>query len=267
MLTQWGDGLCGCGFDTGPVGLAYGAPEGDRTEAFGGAEAMLAALRPSEPLIKTQTTGPVTLSLGMLAAGHPGEGLFDCLLEGLRRRVEAHLGAIGEVLPDARVVLVYDEPGLTGLGTTGFPIKASETRRLLEQTLRNSPIPAGIHCCGPTDWSLVAAVDPVWISWDVDALGAAFEETAEEVAAAVARGTRIMWGVVPTDPGPPPRDLLGRFQHVVGTLVMAGADMNALTEEALFTPACGLANLTVEQAEIVANTVTYVVGELNEVWA
>ncbi len=262
MLVQWGDGLCGCGAAPGAVGLAYGEPTGPRHEAFAGAEAVLASLPAAVPRLKTQATGPVTLSLGMLAAGHPGKGLYDCVLDGLRRRVEEHLVRIEHHLPDVEVVLVFDEPALTGLGVPGFPVSPAEADHLLRAVLAAAPAPAGVHCCGPTDWALLAGLRPRWISWDVSALGAHFAEHAEAVAAATADGTSFIWGIVPTDPGPAPGDLAERFHRVLGELLVAGADPARLTGEALLSPACGLAGLSERNAEGVADRVRALAGEL-----
>jgi hypothetical protein len=85
MLRQWGDGLCGCGGDG--AGLAFGGAPGPVEEAFVGAEAALARLDGSVPLVKTQATGPITLAAAVRAAGHRGENLWECVVEGLSRRI------------------------------------------------------------------------------------------------------------------------------------------------------------------------------------
>lgn len=54
----------------------------------------------------------------------------------------------------------------------------------------------------------------------------------------------------------------GRLQRIVGRLVMSGAKMAGLLEDAMFSPACGLAGLTEGQAEIVARTVVQLAEEL-----
>jgi len=123
-------------------------------------------------------------------------------------------------------------------------------------------VPAGIHCCADTDWSVVASVRPSLISWDIDSLGAAFVAHAEAIAAATWEGTGFIWGVAPTQTQPLPGDPGVRLQRIVGRLVMAGAKMDGLLEGAMFSPACGLAGLTEGQAEIVAHTVVRLAGEL-----
>ncbi len=267
MLPQWGDGLCGCGYSDSELGLRHGAPHGDRTEALLGSETLLRMLPPDIETLKTQVTGPVTMAVAMLAAGHPGgDNLYECLTVELAGRISAHVDSIRSRLPTTELILLLDEPALSGVGERLFPISRSDAHSLLAKTMMDLPLRPGIHCCGPTDWAFVAGLEPAWISWDLDALGPQFEEEHETIAAATSAGTRIMWGVAPATMGSPPRDLVSRLQRAIGTLVLGGADMVSLTADALYTPSCGLAGLTEGQAEIVAGTVRTVVEELTELW-
>ncbi len=244
------------------MGLRRGAPEGPRHLAFGGARALLALLDRTSMGVKTQATGPVTLALGLLSAGHPGEGLWDCVVAGLTRRVVDHVREIRTSLPDATVTVIFDEPGLSGLLVPGFPISAADAEAALRSVLGAAPVPAGVHCCADTDWSLVARVRPAWISWDVGTLGGAFDRHAEAVAAVTWDGTRFIWGVVPTQAGHPPGGLPQRLQRVVGKLVTSGARLAGLVEDSMFSPACGLAGLTEDQAAVVAGAVAELAREL-----
>lgn len=262
MLVQWGDGLCGCGAVDTSIGLGFGEPIGPRAEAFGGADALLDRLDVNLPALKTQATGPVTLALGLMAAGHPGPGLMDCVVKGLIGRVDNHIGALSARFPETEITLIFDEPGLSGLLVPGFPITRTDAGDVLTRVLRAAPVQAGIHCCADTDWSVVAGARPSLISWDINALGQGFFEQTEALAAATWEGTRFIWGVVPTQSQPFPADLDVRLQRVVGRLVMSGAKLAGLLEGAMFSPACGLAGLTEGQAEIVAQTVVQLAGEL-----
>ena len=262
MLVQWGDGLCGCGAVEGNIGLAYGQPAGTRHEAFGGSEGILDRLDRGVVSVKTQATGPVTLALGLLSAGHPGEGLLDCVTDGLMRRVEDHLRSVQDRFPHVEITLVFDEPGLSGLLVPGFPITPADARQVLTEVLAACSVPAGIHCCADTDWSVVTSARPALISWDVSALGTAFAKHVETIAAATWEGIGFIWGIVPTQQQPLPADLDVRLQRIVGRLVMSGAKMAGLLEDAMFSPACGLAGLSESQAEIVARTVVRLAGEL-----
>lgn len=266
MLPQWGVGLCGCGYSDSELGLIYGSERVDRSEAFVGSDALLRMLPPDTRAVKAQVTGPVTLAAAMLAAGHPGAGLFDCLVEGLAARINAYVAKIEKRLPNTELILILDEPAFSGIEDTAFSINLDDARHLATSVMERLSVRAGIHCCGPTDWSFVSSLEPSWISWDVDALGPRFDEDAESVAMTVGGGTRIIWGVSPAVMGSPPRDLVSRLQRAIGTLVLGGADMEALTSDGMYSPSCGLAGITEGQAEVVARSVRTVVGELADLW-
>lgn len=255
MLRQWGDGLCGCGASDAGYGLGYGEPVGPRHEAFGGAAAVLDVM--TGPMVKTQATGPVTLAAALLAAGHPGRGLWSCVVDGLNRRIAEHVAWIRERRPGTDIVLVLDEPTLGAVaGVDAFPISPGDAFAALRGVIDAAPVPAGIHCCGEPDWAMVAGLGPAWLSWDVTTLGRGLED-AEAVAAAISAGTGVMWGVVPA--APLPVAAAGTVMHALATattrLVVAGAPAASLLDGAWFTPACGLAGIGTEQAAWVMDEV------------
>ena len=260
MLRQWGDGMCGCGAVDSGYGLAYGAPPGPRHEAFVGAGNVLDAMTGS--MLKTQATGPVTLAAAMLAAGHPGTGLWPCVVATLNGRIADHVRWIEERRPGLDVLLVLDEPALTAVtGAEGFPIRPGDAVAGLREVVAASPVPTGLHCCGETDWGLVASLEPAVISWDVTTLARGLDD-AEPVAAAIAAGTRIIWGVAPSVPLPVSGStgVLGALATATTRLIVAGAPAAALIEDAWFSPACGLAGVSVEQAAWVMAEVAKVVA-------
>ena len=252
MLRQWGDGLCGTGGSDDGIGLRFGEPTRADAEPFGGAAAMLDLL--DGPEIKTQFTGPVTLWLALLAAGCPGEGLWECVVEGLSERLLAHVGMIRAARPDVEIVAVMDEPALVTFapGRPDGPVPIEAAAEAISRVFAEAPIPVGIHVCGDTDWRMVAGLEPAWLSWDLAGLGDGFLEATDTVAEIVSQGTGIMWGMVPTDPAPIDLDRIrSRYGTAVTRLVLEGAPVGALTANSIVTPACGLAGTTVGGAGVV----------------
>jgi len=246
MLRQWGDGLCGCGADG--AALAYGALPGSGAEAFVGAAAALDALDPRTPLVKTQATGPITLGAALRTGGHPGRGLWPCVVDGLTARILGHLDTIRSRFPDTEVVVVLDEPALAALDWEAPG--GRDALGALEAVIGSIPGRVGIHCCGDADWSPIAGLGPDCLSIDVAALGPRFVASAQDLAGAVSAGTRMIWGAVPADHPPLPSTdtLVARVRRAEGVLVLAGADVRAL-DDAWVSPACGLAGLSVPAAE------------------
>lgn len=261
MLVQWGDGIAGAGQD-GTI-LRKGATPGDRSEAFLGAAAMLGRVR--DPLVKTQATGPVTLAAALRAGGVEVPNLLDLVVAELRSRIAQHLEWIRAETSVSEVVLVLDEPALAAVSEDPLPLAA---RRALTALIAHIDAPVGIHCCGDTDWGELAEMGFDWLSWDVGALGHGFLQGVDRIATALGAGTRVMWGLVPTTRGPLPRPhvLVARYGTAVANLVVAGAPLAKLKSEAWFTPACGLAGLSVGDAEAVVRLLTEVVGEVESGW-
>lgn len=252
MLRQWGDGLCGVGGVDEGIGLRYAAPESDRAEAFVGATALLKMNDGAE--IKTQFTGPLTLTLALLAAGAPRDGLWDCVVEGLSSRLDRHLEMIRSTRPEIEVIVVMDEPALVMFapGREPGPIPIDQAAEAIARVFAAAPVPAGIHVCGDTDWRTIAGLRPAWLSWDLAGLGDGFLAATDAIAEAVSEGTGIMWGVVPTDPAPIDEGTVrSRYGTAVTRLVLEGIPIETLTHNALATPACGLAGLTIGGAEVV----------------
>ncbi|MEN8235257.1 MAG: hypothetical protein ABFR89_10090 [Actinomycetota bacterium] len=264
MLRQWGDGLCGVGGIDDGIGLQWGAPEGDQSEAFVGAAAMLDAF--DGETIKSQFTGPVTLALGLLAAGAPREGLWDCVVEGLTRRLADHVSLIRSAKAGVEIVAVMDEPALVMFapGRVEGPIPIEDAAEAISRVFAASPIPVGVHVCGDTDWRTVAGLRPAWLSWDLAALGDGFLTATDAIAEIVSQGTGIMWGMVPTDPAPIDEGRIrSRYGTAVTRLVLEGAPVEALMHDALATPACGLAGTSIGGAGVVMDRLRGVVEVLD----
>lgn len=265
MLRQWGEGLCGAGGVDDGIGLRYGEPTEASAEAFGGAAALLEVLE--APEVKMQFTGPVTLFLALLAAGCPHEGLWDCVVAGLVGRVRSHIDLIRSAVPGTGLIAVMDEPALVTFapGRRQGPIEIEAAAEAMSRVMADVPAAVGVHVCGDTDWRMVAGLRPAWFSWDLAGLGDGFLEGTDAIAEAVAHGSGVMWGLVPTDPAPIDTvRVRSRYGTAVTRLVIDGAPAERLTHASIATPACGLAGLSVGGAGVVMDRVRAAVEMLDD---
>jgi methionine synthase II (cobalamin-independent) len=185
----------------------------------------------------------------------------------LPARIRDHLDELRAAAPDAAVTVVLDEPALAALSGPGAPEAGREAaREALQAVVSALDVPVGVHCCGDADWSIVTPSRPAVLSWDVAQLGPAFRASVGEVAAAIGAGTRVAWGLVPTDGSalPPATDPVLRYRTVLAELVVAGAPVAPMREDAWATPACGMAGMTVGQAEVVMKRVREIAGVLDD---
>ena len=261
MLAQWGDGILGAGAK-GRL-LQAGAAGGAGDEAHRGGEAMVAALQGGT--IKTQATGPVTLAAALRSGGVIAADLLTKTTAELVTRIATHVAWIRVRAAPERLVVILDEPALAAFANTGLPPEAGHA---IKEVFAAIDAEVGIHCCGESDWAGVAALGPAWISWDVAALGRGFHTGAGAIAEAIAAGTGVMWGVIPTTAGPlPERNVLQRrYGTALAELIVAGAPLAALRDDAWFTPACGLAGLSVGDATAVVEALSELVEEIVNGW-
>lgn len=205
-----------------------------------------AAARGHDGGVKVQLTGPVTLGLALLDGGARPAKAWSTAGAVVGGRVTALLAAARAALPNAPVVVVLDEPGLTAYPKPGFPLGAEDTIDLLSGALataggRRDDVIAGIHCCGPTDWRLVLHAGPDLVSLPVDA---AEGGDGAGLAPFLDRGGWIAWGAVPTDRPLGDREDVHwrRLNTLWGELSRNGCDPTRLRMQSLVTPACGLAH-------------------------
>ena len=232
-------------------------------EPFVGLRAFLGAVAGRRAPIKLQLTGPVTLGIALLNLGVPAAIAFSVAGSAVRSRARTLLGAAQETAPMAPVVMFLDEPGLTAAMHPGFPLDPNGTIDLVSSALATIEPHAvtGLHCCGRADWRVVLQAGPQILSLPLDNGAVAH---AGALGAFLERGGRVAWGAVPTA-GPLGSTPERLWQHLSAewcALTQAGCDPVLLREQALVTPACGLALHTEEQADAVVELTNQVARRL-----
>lgn len=237
--------------DAPPDGPDGADPAGIDGPGFAATRAFLDAVRHRTAPIKLQVTGPVTLGLGLVAAGVHPDRAFATASAAVRRRVAALLDAATRTAPLASKVVFVDEPGLVALSDPGFPMPADAAVDLVSGALAAiEPFAVtGLHCCGDTDWRLALATGPQILSLPADSR---VTDHAGAIGVHLDRGGWIAWGAVPTnrpvgtEPGRQWRTLSDTWCE----LVQRGCDGLRLRDQALVTPECGLAGHDPVQAEL-----------------
>jgi hypothetical protein len=173
--------------------------------------------------VKAQLTGPVTLAVAV--------GDDERALELFLRNA----AALEERLRGRPVLCVLDEPSFgarSALHASGLLRQAVEAVASFALT--------GVHCCGVADWGAIIDAGPHVLSVPVELAGSV---PIRALARHVDGGGWVAWGAVPTD-----RPVM---QHDIGVLwpaLDAQLILPRLRERSMVTPACGLANLTIEAA-------------------
>jgi methionine synthase II (cobalamin-independent) len=221
-------------------------------EPFVGLRAFLGAVAGRRTPIKLQLTGPVTLGIALHGLGVPVRRAFAVAGSAVRARARSLVAAAREVAPTAPLVVFVDEPGLTAAMHPGFPLDPNRTIDLVSSALATIEPHAvtGLHCCGTADWRMVLHTGPQILSLPLDS-GAVCHAGA--LGAFLERGGWVAWGAVPTTGplGTTPERIWHGLSGEWCTLTQGGCDPVLLREQALITPACGLATHGEAQADLV----------------
>lgn len=232
-------------------------------EPFVGLRAFLGAAAGRCGPIKLQLTGPVTLGVALLNLGVPAARAFAVAGSSVRARARGLLAAAQAAAPGAPLVVFLDEPALTATMHPTFPLEPNRTIDLVSSALAALEPHAitGIHCCGPADWRMVLAAGPQILSLPVDAAAVAH---AGALGAFLERGGRLAWGAVPTSGplGSNPDRLWQRLSAEWCALTQSGCDPLLLRDQALVTPACGLALHSEAQADALVTLTNQVARRL-----
>jgi hypothetical protein len=223
-----------------------------------------AAAGRTEP-VKVQLTGPVTLGLALVEAGAPASTAFAVALPAVQAHGRALVARVRRQLPDAPLVVVLDEPGLTAVGHDGYPLDAEATIDLLSGALAvlESEAVTGVHCCGPTDLRLLAQAGSTLISVPATP---DLVQSAGVISTFLERGGWFAWGAVPTH-GPVGDDPDRLWRALTGLwceLVRQGCDPALLRRQGIVTPACGLAGHGASQAERALRLAAEIAGRVHD---
>jgi methionine synthase II (cobalamin-independent) len=211
--------------------------------------------------VKVQVAGPWTLAATLeLTRGDKAladEGAVRDIAEALADGVAAHVADLRRRLPQARVIVAFDEPSLpavlaghvrtaSGFGALSRPAEGIAEQRL-GVVLRGIGAPAGVHCCGanpPIGLMRKAGAEFVSLDFTLPLDTVRMDEFGE----AVEGGLGVIAGLVGTrsdsenlsDPGRTVEPILSLYRRL-------GLAAEQLREVAV-SPTCGLAGASPQWA-------------------
>ena len=236
--------------DTRPFGLSQSFARGFATFC------QLAGSR-TWPAVKGQVTGPLTFALSVPdASGRPAYynfELLDAIQKTLARKAQWQIERLRAFA--SRVLIFIDEPILAGFGTSAYlNVGKDDVVRCLNEVIaaiHDSGGLAGVHCCGNTDWSVLAATDADVASFDAYEYSRSVSLYPADIRAFLGRGGSLAWGIVPTKDGVDRQtvaSLRAKLLEGFRFLEEKGFDRAQLADSCLLTPSCGAGNLSVSEA-------------------
>jgi hypothetical protein len=195
---------------------------------------------------KIQIAGPITAQGALLLSDPDARDQHPELERQIFRLVLARALAMSRRLlaNGIQPLLFIDEPGLYGL-TPAQPrhMVALQELKLVIQALRKEGVQVGLHCCSNTAWEAILKLPLDYLSIDAGLSLESVLSHPSEFESFLKTG-RLALGVVPAESPRLP------FQGMGSTLSSFPAEKTRqILEAALYTPACGLALHSVEDAE------------------
>lgn len=233
------------------------------TDTAKGFFALLDILRNTEakPLaVKGQITGPVTFSIGVHDA--KGQAIFydpqarDAAVKLIALKAKWQTRQLKSF--DAPVMIFFDEPGLTGFGSSAFISITKEDilaclKEVIDAVHQEGGL-AGIHVCANADWSLVLESETDVVSFDAYAYFDKFILYPKLIRDFLAQGKILAWGIVPTlNPEDiekeSPESLYENWCEKAKQIEAIGVEREMLTAQSLITPSCGTGSLSRKHAQ------------------
>jgi hypothetical protein len=211
--------------------------------------------------------GPLTLAMAARAAAHPAYRThlaIDALVSWIERR----MFDVAAVRDDVALRVVLDEPAMSAFAPDA--VDAERFREVavnaLATIVARSPAPLVIRTSDDTDWSVIVDAGPAFIGWNVTDLGFGFEQHVDAVAEGLGSGMGVMWGVASVEPTPQSSDdvALTRYRTALARLVVAGAPLRAIRDDAWFVPNGSLERLGVDNARRVMRQVAGIAEEAHD---
>ena len=228
--------------------------------------------------VKIQVCGPWTLAATLeltrtlnVAIADPG-AVAD-LTASLAEGVAAHAAELAKRVPGARLVVQLDEPALSAVAggevptASGLsriaPVEPDVLRERLAQVIASTGKYTVVHSCSTAvPFGIITAAGADALSFDLSQLRRGEEDRVAEAAEA---GLGLLTGVMPavpapgvtparpgsagpTGPGDGSAEARQAAERVIRLWTRSGLPLDTCPEQAVITPACGLAGASPDQA-------------------
>lgn len=208
--------------------------------------------------LKGQVVGPLTAAFQLTDAnGRPAyydEQLRDVVVKSLALQGRWQAEALRR--SGLQALVFVDEPGVSIYGQSTY---ITVTREMIRADLdavvdgiHAAGALAGIHSCAAVDWSILMETGAEVLSLDAYDYFESLLPFRAELAAFLARGGVVAWGIVPTSEQAAAEtvaSLVARLERCWEQLCGRRITREQLRRQALVTPSCGTGTLTVELAE------------------
>jgi len=200
--------------------------------------------------VKGQVTGPISEGLQILDTEGRSVIYDDSYSEIVRKTVNMAAKWQSRELSkhNKNVIISFDEPSLTLLGTPFASISNDQAVEWMNESMSGVECYKAVHCCGNTDWSTVLRTDVDILSFDAYAYANTIVMFSDDVSSFLERGGTLSWGLIPSSDDlvemESVNSLVKKFKEDVKALVRKGIDEDIIAKRSMITPQCGLGGLS-----------------------
>ncbi|MBM3253848.1 MAG: hypothetical protein FJZ16_06330 [Candidatus Omnitrophica bacterium] len=207
--------------------------------------------------IKGQIVGPISFGLTVCdqirQSVYYNEQILDVIIKMLSLKAKWQIRFLKELKKE--IVIFLDEPYLTSVGSAYVAINRdkliSNLNEIIDVIHAEGAI-SGIHCCGNTDWSIVASTKTDIISFDAYNYADTVLLYPDSISKFMERQGVLAWGIVPTDSNAlkENKDSLSKnIEGWVNKLKEKGIKRDTIINQSMITPSCGTGSLDEELSE------------------
>jgi methionine synthase II (cobalamin-independent) len=218
--------------------------------------------------IKGQVTGPISLGLQIVDKNGRSVIYDETYSELVRRTINMTAKWQAERLSECNknVIIFFDEPSMTLLGTPFAAISNDMAVKWINESMEGLECTKAIHCCGNTDWSLVLRTDIDILSFDAYEYSHTVAMFPDEVSEFLERGGVLSWGIIPNNDYIIVKEtadgVVERFTRNIDLFVKKGIDEDIIIKRSMITPQCGLGGMEPKNADLVIDMLHSVSKEM-----
>ena len=211
-----------------------------------------AAKRHKPEYVKGNITGPVSFGLGLTDEKGKSiiynENFKEAFVRLLEIKALWQIDKLKEITD--KVIIFIDEPYLASFGSSFVSIQRQDVIAMLNRivdSIHSKNAFAGVHCCGNTDWSMLAETRVDIINFDAYLYADNLSLYSEDMGKFLKRGGYLAWGIVPTSEAilkETHESLFKRLCSQIENLEKKSIDRDLIMQNSLLTPSCGMGTLS-----------------------
>jgi len=202
--------------------------------------------------IKGHIVGPISFGLSVVDEKGKSIAYNETLKEAFVKLLEIKAAWQIEKLKDIskKIIIFIDEPYLTSFGSSYVSLERRDVILMLNSLIdkiHSKGALSGIHCCGNTDWSLLAQTEADIINFDAYSYAEGLSLYPKEILGFLKRDGYLAWGIVPTSESVLKESgdsLFNRLRDEFKNLDKKGISRDLLVSHSLITPSCGMGTLS-----------------------